>query len=77
MTKTYIYESPDGGSTVYRREIGTNKRLLLSGSHSRKNHDMLMENQLWWEIRHAAESDPVLSEMLDQVKIYHALKSQP
>ena len=27
--KTYIYESPDGGKTIYRRESGKHKRVLI------------------------------------------------
>ena len=27
--KTYIYESPDGGKTVYRRESGKDERVLV------------------------------------------------
>jgi hypothetical protein len=26
---TYVYESPDGGKTVYRRESGKDKRVLV------------------------------------------------
>ena len=28
---TYIYESPDGGDTVYRRESGKDERVLVKG----------------------------------------------
>jgi len=27
--KTYVYESPDGGDTVYRRESGKDERVLV------------------------------------------------
>jgi|3_EtaG_2_1085321.scaffolds.fasta_scaffold397597_1 hypothetical protein len=27
--KTYIYESPDGGKTIYRRESGKDERVLV------------------------------------------------
>lgn len=29
--KKYVYESPDGGKTVYRREHGTTKRIRMTG----------------------------------------------
>ena len=28
---TYIYESPDDGNTIYRREVGTDERVLMQG----------------------------------------------
>jgi hypothetical protein len=31
MTKTYIYESPDKGKTVYRREFGCCEKELIQG----------------------------------------------
>jgi hypothetical protein len=30
-TKKYIYESPDHGRTVYRREVGKEERVLMEG----------------------------------------------
>jgi len=29
--KNYVYESPDGGKTVYRREQGTTKKIKMTG----------------------------------------------
>lgn len=34
---TYLYESPDGGKTVYRREHGSTNRELVSDSLSRSS----------------------------------------
>ena len=32
LTKpVYVYESPDGGNTIYRREKGTDERVLMKG----------------------------------------------
>tara|TARA_B100000287_G_C20395223_1_gene687331 strand:+ start:48 stop:365 length:318 start_codon:yes stop_codon:yes gene_type:complete len=30
-TKKYIYESPDNGTTIYRREFGKEERVLMEG----------------------------------------------
>ena len=27
----YVYESPDGGNTIYRRERGSDERILMGG----------------------------------------------
>jgi chromosome segregation ATPase len=36
-TKKYIYESPDNGRTIYRREFGKDERVLVEGFRS--GHD--------------------------------------
>jgi hypothetical protein len=36
MKKVYIYESPDKGKTIYRREFGKDERELIS-KFGRKN----------------------------------------
>lgn len=76
----YIYESPDGGHTVYRRAFGgaVTERELHSISHEKRSlHEELLETKLWGEIHRAAKKDPVLRDMLDRVVVYHRLKSQP
>jgi hypothetical protein len=73
--ETYVYESPDGGETVYRRRPGDTERELHKVSDRKKTLiDDLRKNKLWGEIHRAAERDPVLKEMLDQVEVYHTLK---
>ena len=76
--ETYIYESPDGGDTVYRRRFGDIQRELHSVSDKKRSQiDNLRKNKLWEDIHRAAQSDPVLQHMLDQVEIYHRLKDLP
>jgi hypothetical protein len=71
---TYVYESPDNGETVYRREIGQTKRELHSASERRKNLiDEIRENQLWGNIHRAALTNPALQEALDRVKVIYYL----
>ena len=72
--ETYIYESPDGGDTVYRRMVGSVDREMIREGPLRKK---MLRNQLWLDIVAAAESDPVLQDMLDRVEIYHRLKDSP
>jgi hypothetical protein len=74
----YIYESPDGGETVYQRESGNITRELYSQSPKTVDrHAQLMEDKLWGAIRRSSKTDPALKEMLDQIKMYYTLKNTP
>ena len=71
---TYIYESPDGGQTVYAREFGSKERKLVGESLSVKtNRELMQESQLWHDIRVAARDNPTLQEALDRVIIIYNL----
>lgn len=72
--ETYIYESPDGGDTIYRRTMRSADRELVREGSLRK---LQQRSQLWRNIFRAAESDPVLQDMLDRVEVYHSLKDSP
>lgn len=78
--ETYIYESPDGGQTVYRRLIGqsSSEKELYSISEERRSRDLrLKREQFWYDILSASDRDPILQSMLEQVEIYYHLKSRP
>ena len=78
--ETYIYESPDGGDTVYRRILGEplDQRELHLISDSKQAWNYKMERRgRWLQIVESAEQDPVLKDMLDRVEIYHSLKNSP
>ena len=78
--ETYIYESPDGGHTVYRRAINScsAERELYSISEQKRQWDLREKREhLWYDILRASEQDTVLNEMLDRVEVYYRLKSQP
>jgi len=72
--EAYVYESPDGGDTIYRRRVGDPQREQVSTGPVQKR---LLRSQTWRNILRAAESDPVLADMLDRVEVYHALKDSP
>jgi hypothetical protein len=67
---TYIYESPDGGETVYRRISGSQDRELIKVSNA-KNYTH------WREICAKAESDVYLRDLLDRAEAYYRLKYEP
>lgn len=73
-----IFESPDGGETVYARAAGSTQRKLHSiGGKQVKSHDVLSRAQLWRNIHCAAETDAVLQDMLDRIEVYYHLKNSP
>lgn len=77
-SSSMIYESPDGGHTVYSRQPGSSQRTLCHQSPSKlKLIESLQHNKLWAAIHRASETDPVLKNMLEQIEIYHRLKNSP
>lgn len=72
----YVYESPDGGHTVYRRQIGkTSARELVSvDAETQEKLNQLNQDKMWARLRHEAKNDPALQEMLDAAEIYYKLK---
>ena len=71
-----IFESPDGGKTVYRRLPGTSQRALYSDimSDGGTLHEQLQEDQMWGEIRRMARRDPALQDLLERAIVYYNLK---
>ena len=72
--ETYIYESPDNGDTIYRRKFGESDRELVRQGPLAQLRE---RSQTWRAIFQAAESDPILQEMIERVEIYHRLKDSP
>ena len=66
-----IYESPDGGQTIYQRESGRQRRRRISGTVTQA---LAGRRLLWAEILLTAEADAELRHMIEQVEIYHALR---
>ena len=72
-----IFESPDGGETVYVREVGATERHLYSQSEkARSIFDQIKEDKLWGEIRRAARTNPTLQRALEQCIIIHNLSKE-
>jgi hypothetical protein len=72
-----IYESPDGGKTVYSREIGkTEKTLEWVDSDFMKSLAESMELEQWRDILKEAEKSETLKKDIERVKItYHLIKN--
>jgi hypothetical protein len=71
---TYIFESPDGGDTVYRREFGKSERELHSISEEKRKWDQRLEEEmLWVKIAQAGRNNPALQTALEQARVIYEL----
>jgi hypothetical protein len=74
ITEVTIYESPDGGRTVYARRPGTTQRSLYS-----QDPDLQMElaelerEKRWVDIFGARKLNPELDQLCEQVEILYEL----
>lgn len=69
-----IYESPDGGKTVYGRMPGEKERTLIRQDPELiSTLDSIREDKIWGEIRRTAKRNAQLNEMLEAVKVYYNL----
>jgi hypothetical protein len=70
LDKDYIYESPDGGHTIYRRKIGETKKELVSEDEYVHNARARKE---WLEIFDRKDSNLTLQAAMDRVILVHRL----
>ena len=70
----YVYESPDHGQTVYRREVGQMKKEIISTSaeleQKRAEQDLWI---MWRDILSSAKNNPALHQALDRARIIYEL----
>lgn len=73
-----IFESPDKGETIYKRETGSLNRELVSISEKKKSlHEQMMEDQLWGQIRRKAKTNVALRDILNQaIMVYNLIKDE-
>jgi hypothetical protein len=77
---TYIYERVN--DTIFAREFGSTERTIVGYDYDPKGFETYkkiaedyLEDTLWKDIRTAAETNSVLQEALERVKIlYHLSK---
>jgi len=66
----YIYESTDGGRTVYRREPGSSLRKKISVT----TNEQKIDYETFLKISELAKADSAIQEILDQLYTYWLLK---
>lgn len=76
---SYIYESPDGGNTVYAREFGSDNRKLIGLLYPPSDGELDLNNHvLWNDIRQAAKTNPALQKAMENViMLYRLSKDNP
>jgi hypothetical protein len=73
--QAYVYESPDGGQTIYRRRKNqpTDTREMIQ--ETMESHHMRHQRaKLWMNIQQQAKTDSELKDLLDRVEVYYRLK---
>jgi len=71
-----IYESPDGGKTVYARQEGSSDKILIGYNLPTKRKDPLdckHNMSLWEDILDASLENAALKDILDRAKILYYL----
>jgi hypothetical protein len=75
----YIYESPDGGHTIYARKAGediSTRKIIGISLEKQKLLDKAKNDRLWDDIRKSAETNPALQSALEQcIMLYHLSKN--
>lgn len=72
-----IFESPDGGKTVYARRMGETERHLHWEDPIWKREQEL--SQRWMKLKEAvfvADNDPTLNDAISKVEMLYALKKK-
>ena len=72
-----IYESPDGGKTIYARKSGDNDRNMIYQDPLHKREGELTER--WAKLKEAvfmADSDPTINDALEKLEMVYALKKK-
>jgi hypothetical protein len=74
LTEITIFESPDGGKTVYSRTNGTTMRELHSvSSELTAEMDRVQREQQWMAILKMSERNPALQEAVDRAIVLYEL----
>jgi hypothetical protein len=73
-----IFESPDGGKTVYKRKFGEVQRYHSDSSVQTITEytGIMLDDLLWKEIRQTAKTDDELQKVLERAKILYYLKKK-
>jgi len=71
----YVYESPDGGKTVYAREIGSDKRFIVKQDPSiiERQQTAMRSNRLLTILK-KSQTDTTLKDALEALEALYILK---
>ena len=78
ITELTVFESPDGGRTVYARRPGDTKREMhWQDPKLQQEIKDLEKSKRWVEIFQARRDDPELDHLCEQVEILYELSKRP
>jgi len=70
-----IFESPDGGKTVYSRKSGETNRTLVWEDPEAKKEKLFKERWIEWrDILKASEDNPGLKDLIEKVELLYRLQ---
>jgi len=70
VEEVIIYESPDGGKTVYSRKSGSSDRTLVKEDPSKH---FIAQWYEWRDILQAAETNPTLADAIHKAEMIYVL----
>jgi hypothetical protein len=74
ITELMVYESPDGGKTVYRRKAGSPTRELYLRDPALDQQLIDIQNEeRWVDIFNARKTNPALDDLCKQVELLYQL----
>ena len=74
ITELTVYETPDGGRTVYARRPGAKTRELHYQDPALKEELAEVERQRkWQELYYARKENPGLNELCEKAEMFYAL----
>jgi len=74
ITEITVYESPDGGRTVYARNPGSkNREIHLRDPELEKDLADLRQQERWQFILAARENNPAINELCEQIEVLYEL----
>jgi hypothetical protein len=74
ITEVTIFESPDGGRTVYARDPGSpDKKLHWQDPNLQRELQELENQRRWVDIFQARQNNPELDRLCEQVEILYEL----
>ena len=71
-----IFESPDGGKTIFARKSGSTERKMLNAEAFQEMMDNYREEKRWIDILETARTNPALQKAVDNVILLYRLSKE-
>lgn len=69
-----IFESPDGGKTIYSRKSGETDRTLVYEDPEAKKEKLFQQRWVEWrDILAASKDNPGLADLIEKAEVYYRL----